>query len=321
MHDAQVVDDEEVARRELELDPVLRRLEHPAEALVRLVVAADSVGSQAEGLCRARVVAHRLDVPPGVERDDRRLGLELSLGVGVAEPDRRRGQQLEIIPRQIGRDAEGVDERVLSAVGARGEAVQQLERGRRVAIRIVGVRTQAEAGVREVRRVDDRLHVEQAPVVRLADEAEELRDTRHRSRFGRPAGENREAELVDGREPVAQCGAARRDVVVARDRQGTLEPRVPERARPRGRLAGIRAQPVLVEAAHVPVGERDRAALDLDDREIVRQRPRVEEALSALVATLAAGTVVAQPERVEAVARDRRRPVVRRHAHTLKSRP
>ena len=78
------------------------------------------------------------------------------------------------------------------------------------------MRAEAEAGVREVRRLDDRLHVEEPAVVRLAHEAEELRDTRHRPRLGRAAAEDREPKLVDGGEPVAQRSAAGGDIVVCR---------------------------------------------------------------------------------------------------------
>ena len=48
VQDAEVVDDEEVAGGELELDAVLGCLEHAAEALIRVVVEADDVLGQPE---------------------------------------------------------------------------------------------------------------------------------------------------------------------------------------------------------------------------------------------------------------------------------
>src|SRR5207248_2591481 len=106
VHDAQVVDDEEATRPELELDAIRRVLEHPPEALIRRVVAADLVGRQPESLRRARVVVHRLYVAARVDRDHRRLGLELGLRVRVAEADRTAREQLEVLARKILRDAE-----------------------------------------------------------------------------------------------------------------------------------------------------------------------------------------------------------------------
>ena len=70
------------------------------------------------------------------------------------------GKLYRVVSYGVRRDTERIDECVLAAVGARREAMQQLQRRCRLAIWVVRMRSQTEAGVREVRRVDDGLHVE-----------------------------------------------------------------------------------------------------------------------------------------------------------------
>ena len=93
------------------------------------------------------------------------------------------------------------------------------------------MRAETEPGVREVGRIDDRLHVEEAAVVRLAYEPEELGRARHRLGLGRPTGQNREAELVDPGEPAPERLAAHCDLVVPRRGKFVLDLGAPQPSR------------------------------------------------------------------------------------------
>ena len=299
VQDAQVVDGEQVARLELEADLVARRRERAAERAVRVVPLARERRRRRR---RARVEVHGLELAADVERQHRPLGLELGRVVAVAEAERVPREQLEHVAVEVGRDAERVDERVLAAACARGETVEQLQRRRRVAVRVVAVRAEAETGVGEVRRLDDRADVEEPPVVRLADVPEQLGDARDRPRLGRTAEQDREAEPVERREPASQRLAAGGDVVEALGRQSAGELSPPQLSSSR-RHELLRSQPLEREAADVAVREADDERpvdpLDVGELEVVGDRDAVEEPLAARVAALDARTVVPQPDGVE----------------------
>ncbi len=206
---ADVVEDQAVAGPEPEVQLQFRAEGDRGEPPVRGVEGVQFGGRQAaQRTDRAVVEPHLADAPDGVHADQRLLRAQL--GGPVAEDERhgRAGQHGEVLGRllpQQRRRVEAVHQAGVAALGVVAQAVQQLERRHRVAVRVVGVRRDRGAGERKVVRVLLDPDVEQQAVVGLADVPEGLRDLEHL-----PLGLGHTAQH---REPEASNRAQHRDLL------------------------------------------------------------------------------------------------------------
>ena len=194
------------------------------------------------------------------------------------------------------RGVEAVDETGLAAVDRVGQAVQQLHRGHRVPVGVVGVRGDGQAGEGEVVRGRLDANVEQLAVVGLADVAECGCDLQHGAGRDRNATQQRESGALHGVQAVGPvCGVREETGPVALGRLG-------RRPQLLGVLAPVvrcllRGEERRVEPADVAVAERDRRPGDLGDGEVGVEVGDAEELLPvAGIAALGARAVVAQPD-------------------------
>ncbi len=262
----------------------------------------------AQGRDRAVVEPHLADPPQRVHVDQRPVGAQF--GAPVAEHERHRGARqhrevLRCLRAQQRRRPEAVHQAGVAAGGRVLQAVQQLEGGYRVPVRVVAVRGDRGAGEGEVVRVRFDPDVEQRAVVGDPHVPEGLRDRQHLPLHRRDAAQHREAGAADGGQhgglfgrvgevgvPVG-LGDAAGEVGGVPELLVGLRPPVAVLApgEPLGRVA--RAVPVRPEHLQVAVQLGPRG-----DRQIVRQVGDLEQLLPvARVAALGAGAVVAQPVR------------------------
>ncbi len=307
---AGVVEDQAVAGAEPELQLEFRAQGDLREAAVRGVEGVEfGAAEAAQGVDGAVVEADLADRAARVESDHRHLGGQVGGPVAVAERHRRAGEQrerLRVLRAQQRRRAEAVHQPGVAAGGVVAQAVQQLEGGDGVAVRVVGVRGDGGVGEREVHRVGLHPDVEQLAVVGVPDVAERPCHGEDSALLDGDAAEHREAGAADGGEdgdPLLGVGQVGRPVglgqaagevgglpqalavlgaVVAE--AAVLVPRVPA-----GRVAGaVAVGPQHVQARRVLEG--------LGGGQAVRQVADPEPLLpAARVAALGARAVVAQP--------------------------
>ena len=126
--------------------------------------------------------------------------LVLVVVVAEVEVQRDGGEQLEQVGAfrsQVGRDLEAVDERGLAALGVGAQEVLQLDRRRRIAVRLVGVGDERQVRVGDGVGVGHGADVEHRAPSGRAHLAELLGDEGDRARNGEHVVQDRDAAIAE----------------------------------------------------------------------------------------------------------------------------
>src|SRR6185312_11980480 len=287
---AAVVEHHELActQREAQLEP--RVGEELAQSPPRPLKAPRGAGIEQGQIVEPRTVVHPGHPADGIALHDRPSFGQLLILVDEPEPHRRRSQQLQalgVLLLQRFRDRQAVHQRGPSAARLIHQTMEELHPRHRLAVRVIGVRSEGNGAISEVIGAGAGVDLENAAEVGLPQIAEATRDPENALRVGGEVTDDDEAmgqERLDGPQahfvtvqvPPIHADRLQRQIGAPRDLARQTVPEVE-----------LISEPAQLILAGIPVAEGQpypilTSLLDSHERQVIGQSVRVVEALLSL---------------------------------------